>query len=207
MKPTPKPLTLGDISRYCHVDRVTVQRWVKNALIPAYRTPGGHYRVPKEEFRKFLQKNKMPIYPEFFEDLPLRLLVVDQPLEEAQSLAEFLEAQQPGYEAKACATAKEAFFLLGQYRPEVAVLNLDLEGFGGPRACQEIRSLPESSLIRILALSAHASPDKTSRSDSGAELWLQKPARAEEVLQAIRSLLDPALLEEETSSRSRRPPS
>ena len=154
MKPTPTPLTLGDIARYCHVDRVTVQRWVKNNFIPAYRTPGGHYLVPKDVFRKFLQKNNMPIFQEFFDDLSIRVLIADTPLDEAETLANFLRHAQMGYEIRTCSTGRETLLLWGIYQPDIVVLNVDLDGLGGPGVCGDAKKMFGDGLVHIVAISS-----------------------------------------------------
>jgi excisionase family DNA binding protein len=64
-----RPLTTGEVAKYCHVSRVAVLEWIKAGKIDAYCLPGGHYRVQKQTFRDFLEKYSMPIYEEFFLEL------------------------------------------------------------------------------------------------------------------------------------------
>ena len=61
-----KPLTTGDIAKYCHVTHVGVVKWIKSGKLKAYATPGGHYRIEKKDFREFLNNYKMPIHEEYF---------------------------------------------------------------------------------------------------------------------------------------------
>ena len=61
-----KPLTTGDIASYCGVTRTGVVRWIQENKIKAFRTPGGHYRVQKDDFRNFLANFDMPIDPSIF---------------------------------------------------------------------------------------------------------------------------------------------
>jgi len=188
MKSTPKPLTLGDISRYCHVDRVTVQRWVKNALIPAYRTPGGHYRVSKEDFRRFLRQNDMPIYPDFFQDVPHRIVIADEPEEEAKNLASRLEEMESGYEIKACGSGREALILLGQFQPDLVVLDLKLEGLGGSSVCGEIKKMFPDGYFQILALTGKGDdPDQCLA--AGADQCLKKPFKAEAFQKRVQEMM------------------
>lgn len=41
-------LTTGDVARLLGVTRDAVLKWIKKGKLPATRTPGGHYRVPRE---------------------------------------------------------------------------------------------------------------------------------------------------------------
>lgn len=188
MKSTPKPLTLGDISRYCHVDRVTVQRWVKNSLIPAYRTPGGHYRVSKENFRRFLRKNDMPIYPHFFQEVPHRIVIADAPEEEAQALARQLEEAEDRYEVKVCSFGREALLVLGQIQPDLVILDPHLEGLGGPSVCAEIKKMFPNIHLRILAILL-SEDDPEEALSNGADECLKRPFETAQFLNAVQQLM------------------
>jgi two-component system OmpR family response regulator len=54
-------LTASDIARYCGVTSVTVSRWIKGDKLRAYTTPGGHYRIRKQDFREFLEASGLPV--------------------------------------------------------------------------------------------------------------------------------------------------
>ena len=43
-------LTTGQAATLFSVDSDTVLRWIKTGKIPAYRTPGGHYRIHRSVF-------------------------------------------------------------------------------------------------------------------------------------------------------------
>ncbi|MCB4792421.1 MAG: response regulator [Elusimicrobia bacterium] len=54
-------LTTYQVSRYCGVTLTTVTNWIEHGLIPAYKTPGGHRRVKKDDLIEFLKNYNMPI--------------------------------------------------------------------------------------------------------------------------------------------------
>ena len=60
--PSPPPLrngtslTTGQAARYLSVCPNTIKRWIAAGAIAAYTTPGGHYRIPLEGFRRFLEE-------------------------------------------------------------------------------------------------------------------------------------------------------
>ena len=56
-----RPLSTGDVARLLHVTPVAVLRWIRAGKLTAYRVPGGHYRIARSEFRKFLTDNQIPI--------------------------------------------------------------------------------------------------------------------------------------------------
>jgi two-component system OmpR family response regulator len=59
-------LTANDVARYCGVTSVTVSRWIKGSKLRAYTTPGGHYRILKQDFREFLESNGLPVDEWYF---------------------------------------------------------------------------------------------------------------------------------------------
>jgi len=203
MKPTPKPLTLGNIAKYCHVDRVTVQRWVKTVLVttskpilPAYRTPGGHYRVTKEDFRRFLQKNDMPVYPEFFQDVPQRILVADAPEEDAKSLANSLRSESSAdYDIQVCTSGREALLAMGQFKPDLAVLNIEIDDMGGATVCGDIKRMMPNGHLKILALVESDPYDQEAIMAAGADSCLKKPVDAEELLNTVSGMMEVSMKE------------
>lgn len=60
-------LMTGRVARYCEVSRASVLRWIKSGLLPAYTTPGGHYRTAREYLRRFLEEYGTSVEPSFFE--------------------------------------------------------------------------------------------------------------------------------------------
>jgi excisionase family DNA binding protein len=47
-------LTVSEVARMFRVDSNTVRRWIAEGLLKAFRTPGGHYRIPADEVRGLL---------------------------------------------------------------------------------------------------------------------------------------------------------
>jgi two-component system response regulator VicR len=61
-------LTSSNIAAYCQVSKSTVLDWIRTDELKAFRLPGKHYRIEKEEFRIFLKKWNIPIKGWPFED-------------------------------------------------------------------------------------------------------------------------------------------
>jgi excisionase family DNA binding protein len=58
---SPEYISVGFIAKCCGVSNTTVLRWITTGQLPAFRLPGGHYRVVKDDFSEFLTKNHMPV--------------------------------------------------------------------------------------------------------------------------------------------------
>jgi excisionase family DNA binding protein len=56
---SPEYIPVGFIAKRCGVSNTTVLRWITTGQLPAFRLPGGHYRIEKGDFSEFLTKNSM----------------------------------------------------------------------------------------------------------------------------------------------------
>lgn len=57
---TPEFISVGLIAKGCGVSNTTVLRWISNGQLPAFRLPGGHYRIERNALSEFLAKNCLP---------------------------------------------------------------------------------------------------------------------------------------------------
>jgi excisionase family DNA binding protein len=57
----PEYISVGFIAKRCGVSNTTVLRWINTRQLPAFKLPGGHFRVERTDFTEFLDKNNMPV--------------------------------------------------------------------------------------------------------------------------------------------------
>jgi excisionase family DNA binding protein len=57
----PEYITVGFIAKRCGVSNTTVLRWITTGQLAAFRLPGGHYRIERDNFSEFLTKYSMPV--------------------------------------------------------------------------------------------------------------------------------------------------
>jgi DNA-binding NarL/FixJ family response regulator len=87
------------------------------------------------------------------------------------------------------ATGREAMLRLRQDRPDLVLLDLNLPGIGGLALLRKM--LLEDKTTRILVLSMHAEPLYAARAmELGARGYLSKNASADELLTAVRRVLE-----------------
>ena len=55
---TPDYVSVGFVARRCGVSNTTVLRWIGSGRLPAFRLPGGHYRVARNAFSSLLTGHK-----------------------------------------------------------------------------------------------------------------------------------------------------
>jgi CheY-like chemotaxis protein len=135
----------------------------------------------------------MPIFQEFFDDLSIRVLIADTPLDEAETLANFLRHAQMGYEIRTCSTGRETLLLWGIYQPDLVVLNVDLDGLGGPGVCGDAKKMFGDGLVHIVAISSDVHQSEPIILAAGADRFIKKPINADQVMESIQTILPPGL--------------
>jgi excisionase family DNA binding protein len=53
---SPEYVSVGFVARRCGVSNTTVLRWIGSGRLPAFRLPGGHYRVAKNDYSCLLTR-------------------------------------------------------------------------------------------------------------------------------------------------------
>jgi excisionase family DNA binding protein len=57
----PEYISVGFIAKRCGVSNTTVLRWINAKQSPAFKLPGGHFRIDRTDFTKFLDRHNMPV--------------------------------------------------------------------------------------------------------------------------------------------------
>ena len=53
---SPEYVSVGFVARRCGVSNTTVLRWIGSGRLPAFRLPGGHYRVARNDYSSLLTR-------------------------------------------------------------------------------------------------------------------------------------------------------
>ncbi len=57
----PEYTSVGFVAKRCGVSNTTVLRWIGAGELPAFRLPGGHYRIERNDLSGFLARFHMPL--------------------------------------------------------------------------------------------------------------------------------------------------
>jgi len=95
-----------------------------------------------------------------------------------------------GYETRIARDGGTALRSLGEFAPELVLLDLMLPGCSGFDVCAFIRARPEHANTRVLMLTAHGGPASEARGrEAGADHYLMKPFATRELVERARRLL------------------
>ena len=57
-----KPVfTTFEAAKLCHVSPLSIINWVNAGRLPAFRTPGGHRRIRRDDLARFMRDNGIPL--------------------------------------------------------------------------------------------------------------------------------------------------
>jgi CheY-like chemotaxis protein len=116
-----------------------------------------------------------------------RVLIVEDDRDTADSFALLLKVK--GYNARACYTGKECLACLDEFRPQVIMLDLAMPKVTGFDLAQQIRGTAQHKDIPLVALTGYGQPsDRQQTREAGFAFHLLKPAKIEQVEEALRSV-------------------
>lgn len=124
-----------------------------------------------------------------------RLLVVDDTPADRRQLVDRLLALQQGYEVDQAASGVEALEAARRALPDLILLDVMMPDLNGFEVCRLLRSDPAFAAVPIvLVTSLDASADRVRGLEAGADDFVSKPYKTEELRARIRSLLRVKLL-------------
>lgn len=185
-----RPLTTGEIAKYCHVTHRAVLKWVDAGKLKAYRTPGKHSRVPVDAFLEFLSSYNMPVPSELGSaGDKLKILIVDDDKGVVEALKRVL-ALERRYDIETAYEGFEAGKKFVEYKPDLVILDLNMPGLNGYDVCAKIRSDEKNDDVKILVISGAVGHEEIKRTMSlGADDYLVKPFENQELKTKIAKLL------------------
>lgn len=125
---------------------------------------------------------------EVLPDSPMILLVEDN-----VSLLSYLKAKftEEAYLVLAASSAEQALTMLSDYKVDMVVADIALNGMNGIELCKKISSDFDLSHIPVIVLSAISSVEtKILCMENGASLYIEKPFSMEYLLACVKGILD-----------------
>ena len=168
-------------------DLTTVIKWVNAGKLKAYKTPGGHRRIAKEDLVEFIKKYNMPFPDELKEEN--RILIVDDDAEFREIAKGYLQKLED-IKIEEASDGFEAGEKVISFKPHVVILDIRLPGVDGYEVLRRIKKNEETKKVKVVAATAFSSPeDRKKVMALGADLYIGKPLKAEHFLNSIKRLL------------------
>jgi len=156
--------TTFEVAKFCHVSPLSIINWVNAGRLAAFRTPGGHRRIRREDLLLFMRDNGLPIPDEFKRGSSRRrVLIVEEERNLRDALANHLSSRSRAYDVTTAATPFDAGRLLASQRPDIVVLDVRMPGLEGAEVCRTIKAGAEYAGTVIIATAVHHSEEAEAR--------------------------------------------
>lgn len=169
----------------------SIVSWIDQGLIRSGKTPGGHRRVDAEDLKKFLRRQNLPLPVELAPRKAIRVLVADREEAVANRLAEDIRRQHSGREVRTACGGFYAGEIVGSWRPDVLVLDLNLPGTDGYEVCRYVTSRGETRPIAVIGMTGKPAPKALARlRECGGRSLLSKPVGRDALLRELAAALE-----------------
>jgi excisionase family DNA binding protein len=179
-----------DLAKILGVHRVTVTNWIKNGALKAARTPGGRYKVTKDNLREFLREQGVPI-PPFLQRETKKLVVAVDDDDAILNLLKnlFSNGDMPYlYQLKTFSNPLDAALFIGNSNPDLVLLDVLMPQLNGFNLAEKIKQTTPDT--RIIIITGNATKENIDRlKQYSVEAIVSKPFNLTELKKTIKATL------------------
>ncbi len=168
----------------------TIQLWVEGGVLPAWKTAGGHRRIPRHAVNQLLHEREQALDPGSVSEAPQPVGNAVVVVEDDPDLLRLYQLQMSTWDFPLTLhTAQNGFqglVQVGEHKPTVLITDLNMPGMDGFQMIRNLKAIPQFSDLKIIAVSALTKADVAHHGGLPADVTLiQKPvpfARLEELV-------------------------
>lgn len=176
-----------EIAELLDVAPSSIGLWIEKGFLEAFKTPGGHRRINREELVRFLNRHNIPVPDEFKGDL-VRILIIEDEIEVAEMIKRVLSDYE-NVEVYVVNDGIAALLEIGRKPPDLVILDIIIPGIDGFEVCKRINR-DKLLDVKTLAISGKIEEDDVSKLfESGAKRFLRKPFSVEDLKRTVNDLL------------------
>lgn len=181
-----KAYTTFEAAKICHVTHHSIKNWIKQGLIKASRTPGGHYRILEVDLDRFREEYDM--FPREKGPSKKRIMIVDDD-PDALALMENILSNE-GFDLIKVSNATEVGLKAAQMSPDLILLDFLMPEINGFEVCKALRNNELTRSTPIMAVTCLSKERDIERIfESGADEYLPKPFKVDQLLDKVRDLI------------------
>jgi excisionase family DNA binding protein len=181
-----KAYTTFEAAKICHVTHHSIKNWIKQGLIKASRTPGGHYRILEKDLDGFREKYDM--FPRDKGPSKKRVMVVDDDPDALALIDRILTDE--GFELIKVSNATEVGLKAAQLSPDLILLDFLMPEINGFDVCKALRENELTRSTPIMAVTCLSKEKEIERIFAcGADEYLAKPFKVDDLLKKVRELV------------------
>ncbi len=181
-----RAFTTFEAAKICHVTHHSIKNWIKQGLIKASRTPGGHYRILERDLDAFREEYDM--FPREKADTKKRVMVVDDDPDALAMMEKILTDE--GVDLIKVSNATEVGLKAAQLMPDLILLDFLMPDINGFEVSRALRNNELTRSIPIMAVTCLSKEDDIQKIfESGADEYLPKPFKVDQMLAKVREMI------------------
>ena len=168
----------------------TIQLWSdkKNGPLRSFKTAGGHRRILCQSVIRILEERKCALREPMQRNARMRIVLVEDDLDLLRLLRKTIDGLELGIDVLAAQNAFEGLALIGQTKPDLGIVDLNMPGMDGFRMIRSLHNSSEFSPRRIIVSTALSNADILDRGGLPENITvLQKPTPFSELEALIRA--------------------
>lgn len=188
--------TTGEAARMCGVQLNTIKNWIRNGEIPAVRTPGGHWRIPRAGFLAFMHRMGMPVEENTSKHETNRrpcILIIDDDPAAHDLMSGMLSLEFPEHEIHSAFDGYTGLIDIGLYQPDLVLLDIMMPEINGLEIIHRLKQpdspMPHARIIAVTAASDRKLVVNRIR-NAKPEALLFKPLDADTFTETVRKVLE-----------------
>jgi len=186
--------TTHQVAKLLGVSLPTVVNWVKNDLLAAHRTPGGHRRIAQKDLLAFARRNDYPLPDDYVASFAgvRRVLVVDDEPDFSETVQDYLTLKG-GYEVEVAESGFVAGYTIARFKPDLVLMDIMMPGMDGFEVLRRLRADRDTAHLPVVACTAYRDPEIEARIASEAfDDFIAKPVKLEALLTLVQRMVGPS---------------
>ncbi len=180
-----------EVANMCGVVNQTAINWIKNGYLKAFNTPGGQYRIYKDDLLAFINERGMRVPDELLGDQGPEadwktIIVIDDDEVLNGAISGYLKKNLEKHSVLQSYDGFNAGTQIMDKKPGFIILDLALPGVNGKDICKRIKTDPAFGKPYIIVVTALDEEGlEQEMYELGADRFFKKPVKLPELLQSI----------------------
>ena len=176
-------LTSHEVGALLQVNPSSINKWVKEGRITAFRTPGGHRRIRARDLVEFLDGHQMPVPVRLQAASRRRVIAVDGEASALKALEKTLRPHVDRVQLMSASSGIDALVQVGLFRPHLIIVDASMDELDAIEVCRRIKANPETRAITVLITAAHITTALENKAtQAGATRIVKKPIEIGQLL-------------------------
>jgi excisionase family DNA binding protein len=185
-----------EVANMCGVVNQTAINWIRSGYLKAFNTPGGQYRVYKDDLLSFINERGMRV-PEALVDETephanwKTILIVDDDQALNNAIASYLNKNMESLHVLQSFDGFDAGAQLVDKKPGFVILDIALPGVNGQEICRKIKTDAAFGKPFVIVITALEDPGlEQSLRAMGADGFFRKPLVMAQLLDSINAAIE-----------------